>query len=326
MTFQKVSGAAVLLFSAAAFGRETAPRQVVIESRIVEAGPGILSADFTLNLGKVYANFPSDFAAGGPVSGTIAIVPIGKTDAERARNLAAIRSVSAEICGTRHTLNDALFVCPEVTPDRRSITLKLEPAGLRRLVIEEPGAAKGPEENPAGENAFVLPSEGLGGTRARIPGPFDGNFDDTVILIGDTPVHLVAESPRSCIFDVPASPIGLTRIQLSENGTSVSGAFRTIGLRLTPPRPIIHTGDTTSFSAEVTGLAPLERPLSMLIRNLSTEVVAMEGGDAQTLVIAPSQVSAAGTFAISRRLTGKRRGDYVVNVSIPWNEPGTPAR
>lgn len=323
---RKMLGGAVLLLSAAAFGRDTAVRQVVIESRIVEVGPGILSGDFTLNLGKVYANFPSDLAGGGPVSGTIAIVPNGKTDAERAGNLAAIRSVPADICGIRHTLGDGLFVCPEVTPDRRSIMLKLEPARLRSLLLEEPGATKGAEEKPAGNNAFVLPSEGLGGSRARIPGPFDGSFDHTVILIGDTRVHLVAESPRSCVFDVPASPIGLTRIQLSENGASVSGAFRTIGLRLTPPRPIIHTGDTTSFSAEATGLAGLERPLSMIIRNLSTDVVAMEGGDEQTLAIAPSQVSATGTFAISRRLTGKRRGDYVVNVSIPWDEPRTPAR
>jgi len=320
MNFRKVLGAAVLLLSAATFGKDTAPRQVVIESRILEVGPGILSADFTLNLGKVYANFPSDFAAGGPVSGTLAIVPMGKTDADRARNLAAIRSVSAEICGTRHTLGDALFVCPEVTPDRRSVTLKLEPAGLRSLLIEEPGAAKVAEESPAGANAFVLPSESLGGSRARIPGPFGGSFDRTVILIGGAPVHLVAESSRSCIFDVPVGPIGLTRIELSENGESVSGAFRIIGLRLAPPRPIIHSGDTTSFSAEVFGLAGLDRPLTMTLRNQSTGVVGMDGGDEQTVTIAPSNVSPDGTYAISRRLYGKRRGDYVVNVSIPWTK------
>jgi hypothetical protein len=64
----------------------------------------------------------------------------------------------------------------------------------------------------------------------------------------------------------------------------------------------------------------------MTLRNLSTDIIAMDGGNTQTLTIAPSEVSAAGTYAISRRLTGIHRGDYVVNVTIPWDDPGIPAR
>jgi hypothetical protein len=52
----------------------------------------------------------------------------------------------------------------------------------------------------------------------------------------------------------------------------------------------------------------------------------MEGGDEQTMLIAPEKVSSSGAFAISRKLAGLHRGDYVVNVSVPWEEAAAKER
>jgi hypothetical protein len=306
MPTKKPLGIAVLLLAARAHGLDRPVKQVQIETKFLEVGPGVISADFGLNFGHVYANFPSDLASGDRIAGTLAVVPSGKSEAERAANASTLGALSIEIAGAKFPVDGGLFVCPRVSPTGIDILLDIQP--IARLLVQ-PAVTALP-----GQPVFVLPAAGVVAGRARILGPFEGSLDRTSVRIGDAAAHLVAESPRSCIFDVPAGPAGLTRIELVEN------------LRLTPPRPIIHTGDTTSFAAEVTGLAGLERPLPITIRNLSTDVVAMEGGDAQTLAIAPSQVTAAGTFALSRRLTGKRRGDYVVNVTIPWDEPGTAAR
>jgi hypothetical protein len=176
------------------------------------------------------------------------------------------------------------------------------------------------------QQAFILPTDAVALGRSRILGPFSGDLAATSVSIAGSPAHLVAESPRSCIFDVPESPAGPGKIEVRDGTRSASSPFRIIGLHLTPPKPIIHTGDTTSFAAEVYGLSGLEHPLSLSVRNLSTGVVAMDGGNEQTLSIAPSEVSAAGTYSISRGLTGIHRGDYAVNVSVPWDEPGTAAR
>jgi hypothetical protein len=318
MPTKKPLGIAVLLLAARAHGLDRPVKQVQIETKFLEVGPGVISADFGLNFGHVYANFPSDLASGDRIAGTLAVVPSGKSEAERAANASTLGALSIEIAGAKFPVDGGLFVCPRVSPTGIDILLDIQP--IARLLVQ-PAVTALP-----GQPVFVLPAAGVVAGRARILGPFEGSLDRTSVRIGDAAAHLVAESPRSCIFDVPAGPAGLTRIELVDNGRTFSGVFRIVGLRLTPPRPIIHTGDTTSFAAEVTGLAGLERPLPITIRNLSTDVVAMEGGDAQTLAIAPSEVTAAGTFALSRRLTGKRRGDYVVNVTIPWDEPGTAAR
>ena len=313
-------GFAALLAGASAFALDRPTRQVQIESKILELGPGVISADFGLNLGHVYANLPSDLAAGDRVSGSLAVFPKGKSDADRSANAAPMSALAVEICGSTFSVSKGLFVCPRVSPEGVDIKLLLATRPLGRLL------AKPKVSVPPRGPSFLLPAEGIDLGRSRILGPFGGDFGATSVSIGGLPAPLMAESPRSCIFEIPAGPPGLTQIALSENGSTAAGVFRRIGLVLTPPTPIIHTGDTTSFSAEVTGLAGLERPLTLNLRNLSPDVAAMEGGDEQTLKIAPSDVTASGSFAITRKITGKHRGDYVVNVSVPWDAPAGGAR
>ena len=295
-------------------GLDRTSPQVTIEARIIEAGPGILSANFQTNLGNVFANFPSDLAPGDRISGTFATLPKGAREAERASNAAALRSLNVGVCGSTFPVDSGIFYCPRVSEDRLRITLEIGAREIAEQMLTVPKVTTLPSSP-----SFVLPTEGLVFNRAVIVGPFDGDLTKTSVKIGGTAAHLVAESPRGSIFDVPKEPVGPTRIEFQQGPTSLSGMFRTVGLRLTPPRPIIHTGDSTSFAAEVTGLAGLERPLRLNLKNLSTDVISMENGDEQSLTIAPGDVTAAGTFAISRRLSGKRRGDYTINVSIPWS-------
>jgi hypothetical protein len=307
---------AALMWPAAAHGGLDKPApQIVVESRIVEVGPGVLSANFGTNLGNVYANFPGDMAFGDHISGTFATLPKGNKESEREANAAVLRSLKVDACGSNFTVGQGLFVCPEISGDTIRLALRAEERELATQILSVPRITTLPESR-----SFVLPTEGLVFNRALIAGPFDGDLTKTSVTIGGTAAHLVAESPRACIFDVPKDPIGRTRLEFRNGSEKVSGDFRTVGLRLTPPRPIIHTGDSTSFAAEVTGLAGLERPLRLNLRNLSTEVISMESGDEQSLTIAPAEVTPAGTFAISRRLSGKRRGDYTINVSIPWSQ------
>jgi len=289
--------------------------QVVIEARIVEVGPGIQSANFGTNFGNIYANLPSDMASGDHVSGTFATLPKGSRESERAANTATLQSLTINVCGSDFPVSAGLFACPRVSGDSIRLILKLEEKELGRQVLSVPRVSTIP-----GRESYILPTEGLVFNRALIVGPFDGDLTKTSVKIGGTAAHLVAESPRGCVFDVPKDPVGPTRIEFQQGSSSLSGAFRTVGLRLTPPRPIIHTGDSTSFAAEVTGLKGLGRPLRLNLKNLSTDVIAMENGDEQSITILPGDVTAAGTFAISRRLSGKRRGEYTINVAIPWSQ------
>lgn len=308
---------AALMWPVFAYGRglDKPTPQILIESRIVEVGPGVLSANFGTNLGNVYANFPSDMAIGDHISGTFATLPRGKTEPERAANNAALKSLKVDICGATFRVDMGIFVCPRISVDGLLVTLELEAKAISEQTLSVPKVT-----TLLNSPSFILPKEGLVFNRALVVGPFDGDLTKTSVTIGGLAAHIVAESPRACIFDVPKDPIGKTRIEFQNGTDRVSGDFRTVGLRLTPPRPIIHTGDSTSFAAEVIGLAGLEHPLRLNLKNLSTEIISMEGGDEQSVTITPAEITPAGTFAISRRLSGKRRGEYTINVSIPWSE------
>ncbi len=312
---KRVWALAAMVLPSAMSGKDVRPVQIVVEARIVEAGPGIQSANFTTNLGHVYANLPVDIASGDRISGTFATLPKGTTESERAANAAALSSLSFDVCGSNFPVGQRVFFCPKLSGDSIRMVLKLEETELGHQILPVPRVSTFPDRL-----SYMLPAEGLVFNRARIVGPFDGDLTKTSVTIGGTAAHVVAESPRECIFDVPKDPIGQTRIEFQSGSAALSGTFRTVGLLLTPPRPIIHTGDSTSFAAEVTGLIGLEHPLRLNLKNLSTDVISMESGDEQSITIAPSEVTPAGTFSISRRLSGKRRGEYTINVSIPWNQ------
>jgi hypothetical protein len=306
---------AALLLPSVCPAIEVTSRQILIESRIVEVGPGIRSADFRTNLGDIFANLPIDAASGDRISGTLAAVPKGKTDADRKANADSLGSLSLGICGGAFPVSGGTFFCPKVPEKSLELILMLGDRPLDRVAVDVPEISQIPVLGK-----FFLPAEGLAYNRARIGGPLSGDLTRTKVLLGDAPAHVVAESPRVVVFDVPEGPPGKVRIEIHDGDHVLSGEFRIVGLRLTPPRPIIHTGDTTAFSAEVTGLTGLERPIPMTITNLSPGIVSMEGGNRQEFTITPSDVSAAGTYPVHRKLTGIHRGDYVVNVSIPWDQ------
>ena len=98
--------------------------------RIVEIGPGILSANFETNLGNVYANLPSDMAIGDQISGTFATLPKGSKESERAANNAALQSLNIGICGSTFPVEKGIFVCSRVSEDRLRVTLELETTEL----------------------------------------------------------------------------------------------------------------------------------------------------------------------------------------------------
>jgi len=166
MPMKKPLGIAILLLSARAFGIDRAAPQVRIETKFVEVGPGVISADFGLNFGHVYANFPSDMAAGDRVSGSIAAVPAGKSEAEKSANLAALRDLGIRIGEVQVPVSSGLFVCPRVSPGRLDVRLLVDIKPIGFLFVEPKPAIS--REHPT----FVLPVAGIELGRARVLGPF----------------------------------------------------------------------------------------------------------------------------------------------------------
>jgi hypothetical protein len=78
------------------------------------------------------------------------------------------------------------------------------------------------------------------------------------------------------------------------------------------PKTSLREGEQITLRVTVTGIQePDPLPLPWLeLRNMTPEVVRLEGGDTQTIPIYPEDVSPGGTFTFTRTLTGISSGGW----------------
>ncbi|HJX83319.1 MAG TPA: hypothetical protein VJ723_03125, partial [Candidatus Angelobacter sp.] len=99
--------------------------------------------------------------------------------------------------------------------------------------------------------------------------------------------------------------------------TTTKGTFRNLKIDLTAPKTSLKKGESTELHVEVSGLEGLHQPIPLQLTNQSPNTVNLGGGNTQTIVIQPSQVSTGGTFVKTVPVTGIRSGSFVITSDIP---------
>jgi hypothetical protein len=161
---------------------------------------------------------------------------------------------------------------------------------------------------------FALPRFGQHGARTEISGPFDGRLDTTSVRMGEMTVDVAAESPRKAIFFGPTSFTGITTLTLVEQTTTVRIEYRHVKVSLAAPKTSLQRGEQTTLTTTVEGLADLREEIPLYLEKYG--VVRMEGGDSQTVWIAPADVSGTGTYSTTRTITGLERGSFIVHATV----------
>lgn len=164
-------------------------------------------------------------------------------------------------------------------------------------------------EPPAGP-AFTLPTMGQTGRDLSIKGAFDGNRDNTKCMIGDVVCFVVEESPGSAMIRVPLSPLGQTRIAVSDGKESASSDFRNIAINLSVPKTELKKGEKTTLTIKIFGLSGIKEPVS--IQLITTGAVTMSGGISQTIRITPGEVPPDGAVTVNKDITGTQKGSFLV--------------
>lgn len=285
----------------------------------LDRGPGILAVTFALPEGNVYLNLPDDLAAGDTISGTLVREPAGRTPAERSANGEKLGRCAVNLAGSRASVAGG-FVRAELSATAREASAELLDAKGRaaasiRIPLAAPAAGLASARGRAAR--LKLPTRALAGNRVRAAGAFAGDLSATSVRVGGQPARIVAESPRQCIFESPASPAGPTTIEVSEGRTACRGPFRNVGLKMTSPRTDLLRGEHTTVTVELSGLEGLAEPLELTLTNETPGVVSMESGERQSFSVSGSS---AGAWTVTRGLTGIQRGDFAINAFIPWAE------
>lgn len=181
--------------------------------------------------------------------------------------------------------------------------------------------------------SFIIPPLGQTGRPIEITGPFDGNSSNTTLnwapLAGrgpyknpenETPIPLLAESPRKAVFESPTNVIGPIEITLMERNTQTTGNYRNVGVNLSAPKTNLLKGERTTLTVQVTGLEGIRSPVPLTLD--SKGVITMEGAMFQPLMIQPSQVGADGRYTTTRGITGVQNGGWTSTATVvtqPFN-------
>jgi hypothetical protein len=163
---------------------------------------------------------------------------------------------------------------------------------------------------------YLLPPFGQAGRPVSVRGPFEGDFKNTNVKVGDQTAQFLAESPRKVVVRSPANVTGPATMEVNEKGKVVAkGSYQSISVRLSAEKLDLVRGEQTTLTATLSGLNGATGPVSFQLTNATPWTVRMEGGESQTVTASPEYFK-GGVFTAKRTLTGVKAGGFSINAVV----------
>ena len=198
----------------------------------------------------------------------------------------------------------------------RGTNTAVQPQQVTPHIPPTSGAVRIPEIQQANKSIGVL-----------CPGVCDGNLETTSFKLGGQDVPLLAESPRKVVA-APTKVTGATtaefRKKVGNQEVVETGQCRQVGVGITATSRNLRRDQHASLTVTFTGLQGVKNPIPAVVRNLTPQVVELQGGNEQAFLISPESVTQNGTVGRSMRLTGVQAGEFDLTASV-LHVYGTPA-
>jgi cell division septation protein DedD len=198
----------------------------------VEILHGLYITTFKTPEGDITIFLPDGLASGDTISGTVALEPTGHDEYDKNRNRKKLSEYFIELEKDRVPITEKIkWTIPiSLTVSATYIIVKnKENHELARAIVPVRASTSVVEQasNPS-PWGYLCPMIGRGGKPIQIMGPFDGDFDTTLLKMGGKPVKIIAESPRKLVFESPAEVVGRTDIELKEGTVIVKRSFNNL--------------------------------------------------------------------------------------------------
>ncbi len=188
---------------------------------------------FDTTAGKIIVSIPEDILAGDMISGTITKEPKGKNESDMMNNLSKLDKYSVEINNETTVVSerDIKFNIPKSSTGGVTYMILRGISGdewARSYITYQNSSLNIKSYEAPSPWEYQSPKIGRSSNPSVIKGPFDGNFGTTSIVIGNTSVKKIAESPRVLVFENPSNPIGNIDLVLNERGVNVKRKYSNI--------------------------------------------------------------------------------------------------
>lgn len=301
----------------------------------METARGLHTTTFDTLNGTVTVYLPDDLTAGDTISGTVTTEPKGQTEAERMRNSDELNGYVVEVENQPTPVKDKSgkwTVPAAATTGTIRLLLKNRKAketGSAEVPVREqpktrqPGTDQPKTDQPRERRPddYHLPGIGQAGRPIQITGPFDGDFANTGVRVGGQETGKLAESPRKIVVESPRDVVGQTEIELDEGGVVTRQKMNNLRVTLSAPKTNLLKGEKTPLKVEVAGLEGLDRDVPITIVNHSPSVITLSGGDSQSKIITPDDVTSDGRHTFTLPITGIRSGGFQIVATATDSAP-----
>jgi septal ring factor EnvC (AmiA/AmiB activator) len=294
----------LFLFQASLEAQDTATAKIT-------STQGIHVAEFTTAHGKIYVNLPDDMAKGDLVSGKLTLEPAGRTDKKKAKNLKSLMKYILDIGGKQSPAGKQWDKWNIPAVKELPIILR----NSRGKAIASVRAAISRQASSPGGKTFGCDKTGLAGSFIQIKGPFDGDFSNTDLRIGDKALQKWVESPRRLLAVAPYDVIGSTTLSLSERDFKDQCPYRNLLLQSQVGKDKLLKGESTQMTITVRGLEGLDKPIPLHLENKTPAIVRMKQ-DETTITIQPGDVTPGGVYTCNRTITGIMPGNFRIRATI----------
>lgn len=293
-------------------------------AQTISSQKGLTTVVFPTQYGDVKVYLPDDVRAGETITGTVIAEPKGNNARQVEKNQVELVKFNINIDGNKFTFSDKPVSFKWLVHQDRQIDAPLEllhPSGVKAHVLKI--QLKPSTINVSSSYGCGIPSHALTEAPCRITGNFDGDASNTKCMLNNQPTQILAESPRQCIFQMPANAQGPQNMQVSENGQEkctrqISG----VDMQVTAGDLNLRKGQSTYIDVKLTGLQNLPDKATLTITNVTTNIVTMTNGNIQVIPVWPPPDSAAGTFFVHCPAVSISTGNFSVNINLDLPQPG----
>lgn len=154
------------------------------------------------------------------------------------------------------------------------------------------------------------------GRPVALPGSFDADFATTNARVNGNPMEVLLETQDRAVVSIPVETRGPAVISMNEGGVERSYPVHAASVAMSAPKTNLRRGEKTVVSVRVEGLQGIESPATLVLRNHSPQHVRLDGGEAESIAIGPSEVNAQGVWEATRTVTGVAPGAFTLTGDV----------
>lgn len=269
---------------------------------------------FELAAGKVEVYLPSDMVAGDTISGTVVAEPHGAGEVFKA-NEAVLNGIVVEVgdnAPTRRKGAASTWAIPSTAGRFLTVSLR-SGAGNALASAECPLLPADVANNPGTYSCDPIANAGA---PLQIRGPFDGDSSTTQARIGDLPLVVLAESPRSVVMGGAPNNTGKNQIVVSEGQRAATLPCNLVRMTLSADKTSLRVGEKATVTCTINGLEGLdasEYPVPYEIVNESPARVQFLGMSGNVYAAGlPAGAVKNGIATVRLSLVGVAPGNYLL--------------